>query len=111
MTFKPGQSGNPSGKAKKSNKASGMAREHTEAAVLRLVKALASEDDNVAIKAANSLLDRGWGKPQEFVDITSDGEQVAIVDVTAQILQAVPTEQLEEIIKTRGPEESTANIH
>ncbi len=73
MPFEPG---NKLGgqKPKKSNKVAGMAREQTEAAINRLIQALGNPDDNVAIKAANSLLDRGWGKPQEYVEHSGDEE-------------------------------------
>jgi hypothetical protein len=44
------------------------AREHTVAAVARLVALMQQDDDrNVALAAANALLDRGYGRPPQAV--------------------------------------------
>lgn len=72
MGFEPGQSGNPSGRSKKSNKAAGMAREYTEAAIAVHIKNLKSDDADTAHKAAEAILARGWGKPQEYVEHSND---------------------------------------
>lgn len=75
MAFEPGQSGNPEGRPRKSNKAAGMAREQTEKAVQVLINALADDKTENRIKAAESLLNRGWGKPQEYVELSGDDEK------------------------------------
>lgn len=67
MPFQPGQSGNPGGRPKGEAKVREAAREHTEAALAVLVGALSDEDARVRIKAAETLLDRGWGKPKQTI--------------------------------------------
>lgn len=64
--FQPGVSGNPGGRPKG---IAAKAREHTDKAVEVLAEALDDEDRRVRIAAANSLLDRGYGKP---ITMTAD---------------------------------------
>lgn len=72
MPFEKGKSGNPSGKPNKLNNGVIEARKHAEAAMARLGKEIHNEDANIAIKAANSILDRAWGKPKEHVEHSGD---------------------------------------
>lgn len=45
-----------------------IAREHTEAALKKLVDLMFSaENEQVQLSAANALLDRGWGKPPQAI--------------------------------------------
>ena len=74
MPFQPGQSGNPGGRPKGEGKVREAAREHTDTAVGVLVAAMADEDARVRIKAAEVLLDRGWGKPPQSLTMTGDDE-------------------------------------
>ena len=62
--FKPGQSGNPAGRAKG---VEALAREHTPAAIAALVKGLTDPKQYVA--AAVALLNRGWGNPTQSHDL------------------------------------------
>jgi hypothetical protein len=55
-----GQSGNPTGRPKG---IAALAKEQAGKCVEVLTKALSNEDQRVAIAAANSLLDRAYGKP------------------------------------------------
>jgi hypothetical protein len=60
--FLPGQSGNPGGRPKSDLVA--LARQHTAAALSRIVQLMEQDEDrNIALSAATALLDRGWGKP------------------------------------------------
>lgn len=68
--FQKGQSGNPSGRPKSDIHLRDLARQHTQAAVDTLVLALKSENDRTRVAAAEALLDRGYGKPQQNMDIT-----------------------------------------
>lgn len=67
--FQPGKSGNPGGRPKGSNVVRELARAHTETALKTLVAALKDKDGRVRVAAANSLLDRGWGKPSTEIDV------------------------------------------
>jgi hypothetical protein len=78
--FVPGQSGNPSGRARGLER---LAREHTEAALEVLVQALQDEDTRNRITAASMILDRGWGKPAQTVTDATTGETVTFLHLVA----------------------------
>ena len=67
--FKPGQSGNPSGKPKGTSEFRELCRSHTPDCVARLRELLDHKDGRVAVRAAEVLLDRGWGKPAQTVRV------------------------------------------
>lgn len=71
-TFKPGKSGNPGGRPKESGEVKSLAREHGEAAILKLVELLHDDDKRMALASAQALLDRGYGKPSQSVDIVAE---------------------------------------
>jgi hypothetical protein len=71
--FQKGQSGNPGGRPKKESKVQELARLHTEAAILTLVKCL--DEPRERVPAAVALLDRGWGKPTQPLT-GEDGEKL-----------------------------------
>jgi len=77
----PGQSGNPGGRPKGIEQ---LAREHTPAAIERLVLALSDADSRVAVTAAGMLLDRGWGKPKQELSSVSDGSLTVMHLVAAR---------------------------
>lgn len=68
MPFQPGQSGNPGGRPKGSNAVRLLAQEHTEVAISVLVRAL--DDPKLCVSAAQALLDRGWGRPAQGIELT-----------------------------------------
>lgn len=43
-----------------------LARDHSAAAVRRLISLMKSDDERIAIIAADKLLERAWGKPKDF---------------------------------------------
>lgn len=73
-TFKPGQSGNPSGRPKVIGHVQELARAHTDAAMKTLLAIAQAEDAPAAarVAASTALLDRGWGKPTQPID--GDGQ-------------------------------------
>ena len=68
MTFQPGISGNPSGRAHIPPEIKELARKHTKRAILRLAHIMEnSENDGACVMAAKEILDRGWGKPAQEI--------------------------------------------
>ncbi len=49
-----------------------LCRKHTPAVVARLAEIALTGDERAAVAAAKELLDRGYGKPTQLVDITHD---------------------------------------
>jgi hypothetical protein len=73
MTWVKGQSGNPSGrKIEPKAEIRELAKVHTKASVETLAKALTAKDSPwpARVAAAQALLDRGWGKPTQHVEVT-----------------------------------------
>jgi hypothetical protein len=66
--WKKGQSGNPSGYPARYAEVIALARDHSARALGRLGELLESEDERVATVAAQTLLDRAWGKAREYPD-------------------------------------------
>lgn len=73
MPFEKGQSGNPGGRPKAIARVREAAREHTETALdILLGIARDGQSEAARVSAANSILDRAWGKPAQPLD--GDGE-------------------------------------
>src|SRR5262245_54805597 len=70
--FQKGKSGNPGGRPKEIAEVKELAREHMPAAIDALVSIMnnTKASDAARVSAANALLDRGYGKPQQ--QITGD---------------------------------------
>ncbi len=68
--FKPGQSGNLSGRSKADINFKELAKEHTEVALSTLKEIVKNEKapPSARINAANALLSRAWGKPSLAIE-------------------------------------------
>jgi len=79
MSGKPGNpgwpkgvSGNPGGRRKQDYRIKDLAQKYTNEALATLRSIMkGSEDDRARVAAANAILDRGYGKPAQSVDLTS----------------------------------------
>jgi hypothetical protein len=70
MPWKPGQSGNPAGRAKLPKEMVELAQAATPKAIRRAIALMEHEDGNIALKAVNTVLDRAYGKPAQTIDTT-----------------------------------------
>lgn len=75
MTFQKGKSGNPGGRPKHDNPIKRLAKEHSPAAINKLVELMQGDDPRVALGASNAILDRAYGKPPQTLT-GEDGEGV-----------------------------------
>ena len=81
MPFKSGQSGNPKGRPRGQVRAVANlafeARKYSQLAVKTIVEICKSgETEALRLAAANSLLDRGYGRPTQSIDLATDGPVV-----------------------------------
>ena len=99
--FKPGQSGNPSGRPAKTEemrRIEDMAKEHSPAALLALVDEAKNGKGAPRVAASVALLDRAWGRP---VDRQESGAPGAFAeDLTDEQLDADIKETVELAIKS-----------
>lgn len=90
MPWKPGESGNIKGRPRESlsaTKARTLARQHTEKAIATLVEVMESGDkDSARVAAAQSILDRGFGRaPQEVTDLASIPEEALVAELRRRL--------------------------
>jgi hypothetical protein len=90
--FKPGQSGNPGGRPKAVMELQQAAREHTKEAVERLVFWTKSDHPAASPMAAKELLDRGWGRPQQTMNVRKIRDITDLDDTELAILAGVEIE-------------------
>lgn len=67
-----GQSGNPVGRPRQDAQVRELARAHTEGSIETLVTIRdESKNDMARMRAAEALLNRGWGQPTTYVETTT----------------------------------------
>ncbi len=71
-SWKPGQSGNPAGRPKRTpeqKEIEDLARTWSRAAINRLGKIATKGEDKDAVRACEAILDRGFGRSRQQVDV------------------------------------------
>ena len=98
--FAKGQSGNPSGRSKMPTHVRAMLDDNVEKAVRAIVKFVDDGDPRVALKAAELMLDRAYGKPTPASEAISfslpeDTEDTAaLVALHASLLRATASGEI-----------------
>lgn len=71
-SFRPGQSGNPAGKPKTVEHVRDLARQQTADAISTLAEIMRDKKapHSARVAAATGLLDRGWGRPAQAVEVS-----------------------------------------
>jgi Family of unknown function (DUF5681) len=85
--FKKGQSGNPGGRPKMPDELKEAMQRLSDKAVKVLEDAMEGDDPRARILAANSVLDRGYGKPAQTVNAKIEGTDLSQAHLDA--LQAL----------------------
>lgn len=97
--FKAGQSGNPNGRPKIAGEIKALAREHAPTAFKRVLELLKSDDERVAFVAAQEILNRAYGKPTQYLDVT---ERKDISDLTDAELATIATASRDRVIEAQA---------
>lgn len=77
--WKPGQSGNPTGKRGIPPEVREVFKSASYSAACKLVELLDHEDASIALKAANSILDRAIGTPTQSHRLVGNSEMVVMI--------------------------------
>jgi len=91
-SFKPGTSGNPSGKPKDWPGFRELCRQRTPEALAALTEALSGGDSN-ALTAAKTLLEYGWGRPASAPE-----DREAQAGMAAQVSAALKAKSTDELV-------------
>ena len=97
--WQPGQSGNPGGRPKVAAEVRDLAREHGGMAIDRLVALMDSQNQSVALRAAEAVLDRGYGRPMQAMELTGkDGNPLKPQEEPRRLdLSKLTNEELEAV--------------
>ncbi|MBQ9526891.1 MAG: hypothetical protein IJR68_04705 [Fretibacterium sp.] len=86
-SFRPGQSGNPSGRPKKDPDAMAILKAAIPSAARRLVELSRSKNEKIALQAASAIFDRVWGKPMQTQEVHMDADMNLRAEVRAALLE------------------------
>jgi hypothetical protein len=106
MAWKAGTSGNPKGRPKKNREVQELAREDTLEAYARIRNIMRQKDPRLALQAAMTILERGWGKPKTEVSMTGkDGGPIL-----SQTITDTEAARLIAFTMSKGLEGETASV-
>ena len=89
--FAPGNSANPGGRPKLPEDIKHvreLARMYTQSAVAALVEVLEGDSASAKVAAANALLDRGWGKPDQTISGPGENGEHLFSEIIRRIVKA-----------------------
>lgn len=86
MPFKKGQSGNPSGRRKVVGEIRELAMQEAPDAFQRIAKLVRSDDERVALAAAQTILDRAYGKAIQTVNTNVTRRAVNLTDAELEAI-------------------------
>ena len=79
--FQKGKSGNPGGRAKKTAEVievESLAKKLSVEALERLAHWMRQDDPTASVKAANSIIERGFGKARQQIEATITDERMVV---------------------------------
>ena len=91
MKFCKGESGNPGGRPKVLAEVQELARQHAPSAIVELARlALKAKSETARIAAIRELLDRGYGRPRQAVEVSAPvGDPLDPLRVLMQEIDAI----------------------
>ena len=97
--WKKGESGNPGGRPRVAGEVRELARQHGHAAINRLVHLMYSNNESVAVRAAEALLDRGYCRPFHGPELNNADAprqrlEVVLVPTPKRVSTAPPNDSL-----------------
>jgi hypothetical protein len=96
--WRPGQSGNPHGRPKAPVDIAELARQHGPRCIAVAASLLEDADPRIRLGALVALLDRGFGKPRQAVEINDPANSLMLHWVAAKRV----SEELQEELQRRG---------